>query len=175
MSNPSQYQQQQTLPSTPVAYSQNLYGNSSPSALRKPSPIRRTQSFDVNETNAKHFKRRSQTQINSPNLPQAQAHRATRSISINNVTSYKRQGSSIPDPRGLNLGGSPSCKFNKVSPMQIKCTQPVSFWSGPTSPSRTTKVSVITNSDPNLCKAICSILSITNKTPEILADEIGAR
>jgi hypothetical protein len=111
MPNP-QYNQQQNSHIPNSASAPNFYGNASPGSLRKPSPIRRTQSFEVEETDFKQIKRRSQTQINSPNLPRVQP-RANRSNSSNNIFPQGQQGPSSPDHRARSLssrGSSPARK-----------------------------------------------------------------
>ncbi len=121
--NPSQYTQQQHAHIPNVASAPNFYNNPNNSPLRKPSPIRRTQSFEVEETDFKLIKRRSQTQISSPNLPRVQ-NRASRSNSSNNISPPQRQqGASSPDYRARNLssrGSSPArkSKIVKISPLQ---------------------------------------------------------
>jgi hypothetical protein len=110
MPNPQYNQQHAHIPNS--ASAPNFYGNASPGSLRKPSPIRRTQSFEVEETDFKLIKRRSQTQINSPNLPRVQP-RANRSNSSNNISPQVQQGPSSPDHRARSLssrGSSPARK-----------------------------------------------------------------
>eukprot|EP00029_Vermamoeba_vermiformis_P002732 TRINITY_DN13105_c0_g1_i1.p1 TRINITY_DN13105_c0_g1~~TRINITY_DN13105_c0_g1_i1.p1 ORF type:complete len:537 (-),score=12.31 TRINITY_DN13105_c0_g1_i1:78-1559(-) len=158
MPSPSQYTQQQNTHIPSAVSAPNFYNNGNISPLRKPSPIRRTQSFEVDEADLKHIKRRiSQTQINSPNLPRVQ-NRASRSNSSTNISPPQRQqGASSPDYRARSLsnrGSSPSRS---------------------TSPSRKTMVNTITRPDTNLAKAICATLTATNKTTETLAIELGDR
>jgi hypothetical protein len=154
MPNPQYNQQHAHIPNS--ASAPNFYGNASPGSLRKPSPIRRTQSFEVEETDFKLIKRRSQTQINSPNLPRVQP-RANRSNSSNNISPQVQQGPSSPDHRARSLSSRGS------SPARS------------TSPSRRAMINIITRPDTNICKAICATLTVTNKTTETLAIEVGDR